>query len=185
MVMHSFYTRNVFSRDNQSLSLPVIHDRAPDPDDAGVHDDIDHRRPGLFAALRQDLLADGRVVAGGHLRDAGKARESMQEIGATDDADELATSHDGKPFDTVLLHEMHHIFESGVLRNGVEILRHDLLHLSATRVDVFVSEPAGTDQKLQPAGALTTSAKLAATEEIAFGDDSHQIAAGLDDREAA
>ena len=109
----------------------------------------------------------------------------MQQVGAADDSDELLVTHHGKPFDPVLFHQLHDLFERRVFGDGVWLRCHDIRDLAGMRVDIFVRQAAGSDQKIEPVRPTPLRRRLGSAQEIAFRDDAEELSIGIDDRQAA
>jgi hypothetical protein len=109
-----------------------------------VHDSVAHhhvdesdRRPRLSLEVRIEPFANGRVTGRPGLRFGGNGRERVQQIGAGYDADELAVAHHEHPVDLVALHEMHDLFERGILGHRPYLSRHHIADLAPARLHVL------------------------------------------------
>ena len=109
----------------------------------------------------------------------------MQQVGAADNSNELLVAHHGKPFDPMLFHQLHDLFERGVFSDGVWLRCHDICDLAGMRVDIFVRQAAGSDQKIEPTRPTPFRRRLGSAQKIAFRDNAEKLSIGLDDRQAA
>src|SRR5262245_59492836 len=87
-----------------------------------MHDSVSHNHvyesdwsPRLALEFRIEPLANGRITGRPGLRLGGYGCQRVQQIGAGYDADELAVAHHEHTVDLVALHEMHDLFERGIL----------------------------------------------------------------------
>ena len=64
-------------------------------------------------------------------------------------------------------------------------LRHHLRDFPAVGMDIFVRKASWPDQELQPARSLALSAGLGATQAVALGDNTDQVAVIIDDGQSA
>ena len=108
-----------------------------------------------------------------------------KQIGARDDADQITVTQDRETLDAFLLHDLNDVFQCRVLGDRHRIARHHVADGAPLFLDEFGRQLAWADEKLQPAGAAMPRADLTAAKEIAFGHDPHEMALGIDDRQAA
>src|SRR5262249_24135117 len=106
----------------------------------------------------------------------------MQEVCPAHDADQLAAFNYEQAFDAVALHQVNRLRDRGSRRDGHKLRCHELLDLAASRLNVFVGEAAGTNQKLDPAWPSAFRSEFAATQEIPLGHNPDELAFGIHDR---
>ena len=109
----------------------------------------------------------------------------MQEIGAADDADQLAVPRHRKPLDAAAFQQLDDRIERLVLADGIGLGRHDFADLAARAMHVFGGETPGPDDEFEPFRPVAGGAQFAAAEKIALGDDADKRAARVNDRQAA
>src|SRR3974377_1600649 len=82
MILNGFHTGDILGRDLQRLPLPLIQNRAPELNDAIVHDDVDRaeRRPLLLLEMLEQLIANNRVAPRRFRGRAHHADHSMHQV---------------------------------------------------------------------------------------------------------
>ena len=88
----------------------------------------------------------------------------------------LPAAQHRQAFDIAALHQTHRVLERHLLRDGAQILGHDLADLAAMRVNEVLGGAAGTEQEFEPAAALALRADFAAADEVALGDNADRLA---------
>src|SRR5262249_52219173 len=87
--------------------------------------------------------------------------------------------------DLMALHQPHDLLQRRISGHSLNVLAHDLANFAPARVDIFGRESTGTNEKLDPARPFALCPGLGSTQEIAFGHDADQRAAGIHHRETA
>lgn len=109
----------------------------------------------------------------------------MNQVGATDDADEAAARDDRQALDLVLVHQADDFRKRGRRRHGNNLRGHDLADLAGVGAHEIAGQTFRPDQRFQPARPPRCGAGLGAAQQIAFGDDPDHRAAAADDRKTA
>jgi hypothetical protein len=96
----------------------------------------------------------------------------MDEIGASDDADDFASAYHGQALNPTFLHQAHDFIERYVFGDRHSIRRHDLVNLASMGTRIFLGESTGSQQELEPSRPSTPRSSFDPPEEIAFRYDS-------------
>src|SRR5215831_19146950 len=88
--------------------------------------------------------------------------EGLDQVGAADDADELAVFDNRHALDPLALEEGGNLRQRGFFVDGNYASRHDLADSLAVRLREFLGERAGPGQRLQPPGPMLFSADFGA-----------------------
>jgi hypothetical protein len=83
------------------------------------------------------------------------------------------------------LHDLRDLLNRGGLGDGYRLRRHDLTDVAAMFALEVEGDPVGAGQKCQQAAALSLGPDLGATKEVAFGQDTDQIADLINNRQSA
>src|SRR5262245_64199995 len=139
MIFDGLNSGNVFRGHADRPAMPLIEQRARE-----VHDSVSHNHvyesdwsPRLALEFRIEPLANGRITGRPGLRLGGYGCQRVQQIGAGYDADELAVAHHEHTVDLVALHEMHDLFERGILGHRPYLSGHHIADLAPARLHVL------------------------------------------------
>src|SRR5262249_13189032 len=154
---------------------------------AVAHGDVDRRRrrPRLLFEYGEQLVAYGRVRRGNRSDLAGEAGHGVEQVGARDDADDLAVVDDRNALDVAALPNAHELFKRRGGRHRVHLMGHDIADLAAAEPNVLAGQPAGAHEELDPSWPAPAGTGFRATQEVAFGDDAREIAAIVNHGNAA
>src|SRR6516162_2565249 len=169
--------RSVFGRDDRGFALVRGKDDTPQVHNTVPNSGIELRCPRLFGQLGHQLLADRRVGRRPRWYAFGRARQRVQQVRPTDNAHDLAVAHDRQPFDTAGFHQVDDVVERSVFGDRYWRLRHHFRDFSAVGMDIFGGETTWPNHKLQPARPFALGAGLRATQAVALGDDTDEVAA--------
>jgi hypothetical protein len=185
MIVDDAHAGDVLGGDDTGLPLALVGDGAPQFGNRVLDDDIDARRPRLRGKRCDDAFAQRRVAAGRRFFGARQADERAHQIGAADNADDLAIAQHGQPFDAAALHQFDHGLQVIVLAHHDRVPCHNVLDPAAGDVHIFLGHAAGSEHELKPFRPPPFGADFAAAEEIAFGHHADQPPFGIHDRQTA
>src|SRR5262249_48004645 len=140
----------------------------------GNADKVAADAPGLPSPLGENVAAYDLVIGGRRARFGQGAKKGAHQIGAADDADDVARINDGHVLDVVGYHQLDDLGERGARRGRNDAGCHYLVHPAAMRMNILAGHLAGTDKKFEPARPYPPGAKFRSAQEIAFADDTGQ-----------
>src|SRR5262249_53761681 len=124
------------------------------------------------------------AVSGSPRGDLGhNAGQSMQTVGARDNADKLVSVDDRNALDVATLHRAHDVIEGCFGAHRVHIMCHDVTDAAAARTGVLISEPTRSDEVFDPSRSPPLGADLASAQEITLGDDAGELPRAVDHRQ--
>jgi hypothetical protein len=127
----------------------------------------------LPAQLGEQSLTDHAVVVfvGGR---GSAARQHLQQVGAADDADDLAVMRDRDPLNLLCFDQLGDLAEAGQLPDRDDLSGHDVLHPPGVRLDVFRLRSGICGKPLAPARAPALGPDLCPAQHVPFGNDSDE-----------
>src|SRR5207302_5226730 len=102
-----------------------------------------------------------------------KHDESMQEVAAADDPNQLLAAEHRNPFDAVVFHDSDDLLEGGVLGNRHYALGHHLRYFASMRTHIFLGERADIGHIFDSPPSIVLDAELGAPEEVALSYNPH------------
>src|SRR4030081_2871439 len=109
----------------------------------------------------------------------------MQQVGATDDPDELVVTQYRQAFDAATFHQLDDVAQRRVLPDGMNRPGHHVLDLAAACADVFLGQPPRTDEKFHAARPLPLRTGLGTPEKISLRHDPDDVTVAIYNRQAA
>src|SRR5262249_34876419 len=108
MVAHTFNAGHILSCEDKRSTFSLIEKSAPKFDRAVAHDDVDQteRRPALPIQFGQQALTNRFIVGRRGFDLPAQACQRMNQIGATDNSNELAVTQDRQAFDAMAFHQL-------------------------------------------------------------------------------
>jgi hypothetical protein len=184
VIVDSGDTRDRLGCHRNRLPLLFGFDKAPEIDDATRDRNIQpvNMRPRLLLQLFQQIFSD-RSVGKADFELGSGARNSLNDVGAADDADQVATlAHDWNALDVILLEKICDFNQRRIGLGRLNVTRHDVLDFPRVGLDVLVCESAVSRNKGQPPSDGALGSGLRSMQQVGLGDDANELSRAIDDR---
>src|SRR6516165_4211858 len=134
--------------------------------------------------MSQQLVANCRIDALNLESDALRC-DRLNQIGASDNSDQLSIAHDRYPLDRILLHQGSDLIKGSIGPGSDDLAHHQVPDFVGMRLDVFGGECLSPAQQQAIPRALMFGARLRSPQQVAFAYDSDQLLLIVDDGDCA
>ena len=183
LVLHLFHAGDRARHDAKALAHRLTAGEAVEGDNTGRDARVDPVgiHPGLRAHGLEQRELDGVVVMC-FLWRRGDTQDGAQQIGAADQADQLAALEDEHAADMVLLHQLGDALGALRLADGDELPGHHVARCLAMGLGEAIDHRLGTPEYIQEPGERSGGVVREATDQVALGHDAHRRAFAIHHR---